>query len=95
METLIEIGVSAGLGALYSLLFYVTKKQKGEAFQPYKFIRAIVIGLALGGLAQWRTEALTFDNWDVYVGANASAILVVDKVLTAAYRLLVPSSTDG
>lgn len=94
METLIGIGVSAGAAVLLSLTFFVAKLQKGEAFQPYKLIRTVVVGLVLGGLAQWKGVTLTVENWDAYIAANAGIIAAVDKLVTIVYRVLVPSEDD-
>lgn len=83
MEILIGLGIAVSL----SLSTFANKWMKGEEFQWYKLIRTAVVGIVLGGLAQWQGVELTSENWLVYVGANTGAVNYADQGLKFAWRL--------
>ena len=75
------------MGIVYSIIMalvislgtFVTKLQKGEPFVAAKLLRTVVIGAVLGGVAWYSGFAITPENWEAYLLANAGAIAVIDQ----------------
>jgi len=76
------------MALIISLGTFVTKLQKGEVFDVTKLLRTVVIGVVLGGLAWYSGFALTAENWETYLIANAGAVSIVDQVVKFISNLI-------
>lgn len=83
-----QVALSMGMALLLSVLTYMTKLQKGEAFDALKAVRTLVIGLIIGSAAWHQNIQLTADNWDTYMTANVGVIALLDQGLKLIGRLI-------
>lgn len=83
-----QIIMSVGMAFLLSIVTYMTKMQKGEGFDAFKFIRTLVIGLVIGGIAWQQNVQVTGDNWESYITANAGVIAFIDQGIKFIWRLV-------
>lgn len=93
MEFLSGVGIAVGVAVVIALSTFVTKFQKGEAFQPRKLIRTLLVGVVIGIIAHLKGVTITADNYEAYLLANAGIIGVADQAVKFFYRLIVKS--DG
>ena len=82
-----EIGVAIIMALVVSLSIYAAKLPKGEIFQPYKLVRTLIVGAVLGVVAYFSGFALTTENWETYLLANAGIIGFVDQLVKLGWRL--------
>ena len=85
-----EIVMAVITALVLSLIIYLGK-EKEEVFQPYKLVRTLAVGAVLGVIAYSSGYTLTADNWEAYLAANTSIIVIADVVVKAAWRKLAPS----
>lgn len=79
--------LAALIGAvIYAVPTYWAKRPKGEVFQARKAVRTVLVALMVGGIAYWKGDILTAENFELYVMANSSAILVFDQGFKYIYR---------
>ena len=83
-----QIVMSLGMAFLLSVVTYLTKMQKGEGFDAYKFLRTLVIGAVIGGVAWQQHIQITGENWESYITANAGVIAFIDQGFKLIWRLV-------
>jgi hypothetical protein len=95
-----QLLTGAGIGIVYALLTYFQKTLKGgfpskqEVFDWVKLSRTIVVGIAIGGFAQYSGYSLTAENYDIYLTANAGLVAGVDKAIIIVGRLISKLKND-
>ena len=67
-------------GAGFGVMAFLSKSQKGEAFEFLKLARTAFIGAVVGVVMHFTGQTVTADNYQVYVMANAGIIAMIDKV---------------
>lgn len=76
----IIVSVLSGIG--YGLVMSAkkaVKDNKPESFDPVKLRDTAIISAIIGVLAWYRGDAITLDNYDVYVGANTGIVVIVQS----------------
>lgn len=89
-----EIAIGFVMAVMISLTMYIGKLQKGDEFQPSKLVRTVVVGLILGGIAQWKGFTITQENWDTYLATYAGVIGAADQGLKVAWRAVFPAEDE-
>jgi uncharacterized membrane protein len=67
-------------GGGYSVMFAISKINKGEVFEKAKMIKTVIIGCAVGLVAYLAGYELTKENFEVYLAGNGFVIVVVDNL---------------
>lgn len=84
---MIEVLIGLAVAVSISLTTYAGKRQKGQAFDPYKLLRTVLIGL-VGGIGAAITGAeITAENWEAYIAANGFAVTIADQIVKMVMRL--------
>jgi len=86
-----SIALSLGTAILVSILTYLTKMQKGEAFDGIKFFRTFFIGAVIGIVAWYQGIEVTQENFGALLTANAGIIGMLDQAWKLIYRLVKKS----
>lgn len=85
---MIEAVVGVAIAILLNLTVYASKFQKGEAFDPLKLLRTVLVGL-VGGIGAAITGAeITAENWQAYMAANGFAVTIADQIVKMVGRFL-------
>lgn len=71
---------SMAAGGGYSLMFAISKINKGESFEIKKMARTVVIGGVIGVVAHFSGYPLTQENYQAYVGVNGFVVVIVDNL---------------
>lgn len=82
-----QIAMSLGMAILLSLVTYMSKMQGGEAFDAYKALRTLLIGVVIGGIAYAKDYHINMENWESYLAANVGIIAMLDQGLKFIWRL--------
>ena len=80
--------MAVGGAVLLSLVTFMNKFNKGEKFELSKFIRTIIIGVVIGGIAGFQGMTITADNWQALVAGNAGAVAVIDQITIFAMKAI-------
>jgi len=76
-----EIVISIGMAIAVSLIIFMGKLQGGQAFDPQKFIRTLIVGLIVGVSAKGSGIDITTENWPELLAASSGIIAVSDQLL--------------
>ena len=80
MEMLQVILASILSGAGFGVMAFLSKAQKGEAFEFPKLAKTAFIGAVVGIVMHFTGQTITAENYQVYITANAGIIAMIDKV---------------
>lgn len=81
-----EVVISIVMAILISFYTYLSKLQKGQAFEPQKMLRTAITGLVLGVVAFFSGFKITPENWEAYVLSNGMIIGIIDQALKVGWR---------
>ena len=80
MQMLQVVMMSIISGAGFGIMAFMSKAQKGEAFELLKLARTAFIGGVVGVVMHFTGQTVTADNYQIYITANAGIIAMIDKV---------------
>ena len=67
-------------GAGFGIMAFLSKAQKGEAFEFLKLAKTAFIGAVVGVVMHFTGHTITAENYQIYITANAGVIAMIDKV---------------
>lgn len=73
------------MAIVYSLAFYLNKHKKSEEFDPWKFLRTVIIGLIVGVLSPMLGYKVSFANindlWSIQLWGSMTPVIIADQII--------------
>lgn len=86
LDNLVLAIAAALLYAMSTLFSKSLKRDDFEGFEPYKILRTIVLGIAVGGFFWYTGIEATRGNFKEVIASQGFLIVVVDQVSKAIWR---------
>jgi len=76
----------AASAVAYSVIFYAKKRERGQEFDPYKFLSTLLVGLAVGASLSLTGIEVNQENVTGLIATNIGIIAVVESAIKWAVR---------
>jgi len=91
IESIHGVFYAIGMAVFYSLVWYASKFQKGEAFDARRLLRIIILGIIVGIASVfmgWPIRQETVQEQLVVLSSYAFLIALIDKLVLIILRAL-------